>query len=45
MRKAQSFIQGQWVEKNTEGVDIVNPYNGKVIGKQWRQNKKKLSRH
>lgn len=35
MRKARSFIQGQWIEKKTEGLEITNPYNGEVIGKQW----------
>ncbi|EZH65694.1 aldehyde dehydrogenase [Bacillaceae bacterium JMAK1] len=44
MKKAQSFIQGQWVEKNTEGLDIVNPYNGEVIGKQWEAEQEDVER-
>lgn len=34
--RAQSYVNGKWLESNENSLPIVNPYTQEVIGEQWQ---------
>lgn len=44
MRKSRPFIAGQWIDKEQDGINVVSPYSGEVIGQQWEADPKDVER-
>ncbi|GAK12070.1 aldehyde dehydrogenase family protein [Geomicrobium sp. JCM 19039] len=44
MRKSRPFIAGQWIDKEQDGINVVSPYSGEVIGQQWEADTKDVER-